>query len=132
MRATFSNYTGTVSWRYASRTTSCSTGTRGLRQPDRNDQTKIYNNRITTGAASDVTTPGNNISGCVGDKRNYVLDTTGFDGNNTTRFELGGWRNALTYGGDNFQDDVDTDDPAAIPTSPRLAESAPFPAPSCS
>ena len=32
------------------------------------------------------------------------------DVNNTTRFNVGGWRNALTYGFDAFQDDVKTSD----------------------
>ena len=41
--------------------------------------------------------PGNNISGCVGDSRGYVLDTLGIDVNNTTRFNVGDWRNAVTY-----------------------------------
>lgn len=104
------NYTGTVSWRYS--------------KPDdklfdwnlsayvnrtENDQTKIWHNS-TTAQAGVCTTPGNNVSGCVGDKRNYVLNTTGFDGYNTSRFEFAGWQNALTIGGDIFKDDVDTTD----------------------
>src|SRR5215207_8237359 len=52
----------------------------------------------------------NNISGCVGDKRGYVLDTLGIDVNNTTRFNVGDWRNAVTLGVDAFQDDVRTSD----------------------
>jgi len=61
-------------------------------------------------SAGVCTTPGNNISGCVGDKRGYVLETLGFDANNTMRFNLGEWRNAVTFGGDMFQDDVTTSD----------------------
>ena len=53
---------------------------------------------------------GNNISGCVGDKRGYLLDTLGIDVNNTTRFNVGDWRNAVTYGFDAFQDKVRTSD----------------------
>jgi hemoglobin/transferrin/lactoferrin receptor protein len=76
-----------------------------------NDQVKTYNNRITTGGGvCPITNPGNNISGCVGDRRGYVLDTLGIDVNNTTRFNVGDWRNAVTYGVDAFRDDVVTSD----------------------
>ena len=76
-----------------------------------NDQIKTYNNashrwRRLHGLGN----PGNNISGCVGDKRGYVLDTLGIDVNNTTRFNVGDWRNAVTLGVDAFQDDVRTSD----------------------
>ncbi|MDQ8730932.1 TonB-dependent hemoglobin/transferrin/lactoferrin family receptor [Bradyrhizobium sp. LHD-71] len=54
--------------------------------------------------------PGNAISGCIGDWRSYLIDTIGFDAHNTSRFEHGSWRHALTYGGDIFQDDVSTAD----------------------
>lgn len=76
-----------------------------------NDQVKTYNNRISTGGGvCPIGTPGNNISGCVGDRRSYVLDTLGVDVNNTTRFNVGDWRNAVTYGVDAFRDDVVTSD----------------------
>jgi hemoglobin/transferrin/lactoferrin receptor protein len=76
-----------------------------------NDQVKTYNNRITTGGGvCSLGNPGNNISGCVGDRRGYVLDTLGVDVNNTTRFNVGDWRNAVTYGFDAFRDDVVTSD----------------------
>ncbi len=76
-----------------------------------NDQVKTYNNRITTGGGvCPIGNPGNNISGCVGDRRGYVLDTLGIDVNNTTRFNVGDWRNAVTYGFDAFRDDVATND----------------------
>lgn len=76
-----------------------------------NDQVKTYNNRITTGGGvCPIGNPGNNISGCVGDRRGYVLDTLGIDVNNTTRFNVGDWRNAVTYGLDAFRDDVVTSD----------------------
>jgi len=73
------------------------------------DQTKIAH-LSNTAQAGVCTTPGNNVSGCVGDKRYYLLETLGFDANNTTRFNLGEWRNAVTFGGDMFQDDVTTSD----------------------
>ena len=76
-----------------------------------NDQVKTYNNRITSGGGvCSLASPGNNISGCVGDRRGYVLDTLGVDVNNTTRFNVGDWRNAVTYGVDAFRDDVVTSD----------------------
>jgi hemoglobin/transferrin/lactoferrin receptor protein len=104
------NYTGTLTWKYA--------------KPDdmwfdwnasvyanrtENDQIKISHNS-TAGTAFCGGAFGNNISGCVGDRRGYVLDTFGIDVNNTTRFNVGDWRNALTYGFDAFQDDVRTFD----------------------
>ena len=73
------------------------------------DQTKIAH-LSNTAQAGVCTTPGNDISGCVGDQRRYVLDTLGFDGNNTMRFNFGEWQNAVTFGGDIFQDDVTTSD----------------------
>jgi hemoglobin/transferrin/lactoferrin receptor protein len=76
-----------------------------------NDQVKTYNNRITTGGGvCTLGNLGNNISGCVGDRRGYTLDTLGIDVNNTTRFNVGDWRNAVTYGFDAFRDDVVTTD----------------------
>lgn len=112
------NYTTTLGWTYS--------------QPDdklidwdakiywnrtENDQTKISHN----GVFSAVPTPfpsnctplrvaGNNITGCIGDQRSYRIDTFGFDVHNTSRFEFGDWRNAITYGGDGFRDDVSTAD----------------------
>jgi hemoglobin/transferrin/lactoferrin receptor protein len=74
-----------------------------------NDQTKIAHN-TTTPSAYCGGGFGNNISGCVGDKRSYEINTLGFDVHNTSRFEFGGWRHALTIGGDLFQDDVTTAD----------------------
>ncbi|KAB2880687.1 MAG: TonB-dependent hemoglobin/transferrin/lactoferrin family receptor [Pseudorhodoplanes sp.] len=105
------NYTATAGWRYA--------------RPDDplfDWDGKIYWNRTysdqtktahlsTTAQAGVCTTPGNNVSGCVGDTRGYQLDTFGFDVHNTTRFNLGPWRNAVTLGGDGFKDDVNTSDP---------------------
>ena len=58
-------------------------------------------------AAFCAAAPGNNISGCVGDSRGYRLDTIGGDVNNTSRFDVGDWRNAVTYGLDAFNDHVD-------------------------
>lgn len=51
--------------------------------------------------------PGNPVSGCLGDERSYLLDTVGFDANNTSRFEAFGLRHAVTIGGDAFHDKVE-------------------------
>lgn len=104
------NSTGTVRWKY-------------YRPEDKlfNWDISAYSNRTSnnqtkiahlsdTAQAGVCSTPGNNVSGCVGDKRGYLLETQGFDGHNTTRLDFGEWRNAITYGGDIFQDDVTTFD----------------------
>ena len=75
-----------------------------------NDQIKTYHTSTTAGAASAAGMPGNKVSGCIGEHRGYLLDTVGVDVNNTSRFEFGDWRNAITYGLDAFQDDVVTSD----------------------
>ena len=106
------NYTGTLSWKYSRPDDmwfDWNAAVYGNRTD--NDQVKTYNNRITTGGGvCTLGNPGNNISGCVGDRRSYLLDTVGIDVNNTTRFNVGGIRNALTYGFDAFQDEVSTTD----------------------
>jgi hemoglobin/transferrin/lactoferrin receptor protein len=106
------NYTGTLTWKYSKPDDmwfDWNATVYGNRTD--NDQVKTYNNRITTGGGiCTLGNPGNNISGCVGDRRSYLLDTVGIDVNNTTRFNVAGWRNALTYGFDAFQDEVSTTD----------------------
>ncbi len=74
------------------------------------DQTKTYHNSAAPSAYCGGGLSGNNITGCVGDKRSYTINTAGFDVHNTSRFDIGGWRNALTVGGDAFQDNVTTAD----------------------
>jgi hemoglobin/transferrin/lactoferrin receptor protein len=54
---------------------------------------------------------GNPITGFVGDSRSFGIDTKGFDVYNTSRFDTGAVRHALTYGGDYFRDDVQNNDP---------------------
>jgi hemoglobin/transferrin/lactoferrin receptor protein len=46
--------------------------------------------------------------GAVGDTRNFTIKTIGTDINNTSRFDFGGFRNAITYGVDGFRDNVET------------------------
>lgn len=67
------------------------------------DQTKIANGTLTS--------LGNPITGFVGDARSFSIDTLGFDVNNTSRFDTGPFRHALTLGGDGFRDDVNNVDP---------------------
>lgn len=113
------NYTGTAKWTYFKPEDKLFNWDANVywNRVD-NDQVKIYNNRITAGGSPpffpvppcSTALPGNNITGCVGDTRGYLLDTIGFDVNNTSRFDLGDWRNAFTIGADGFQDDVTTND----------------------
>ncbi|HWM82349.1 MAG TPA: TonB-dependent hemoglobin/transferrin/lactoferrin family receptor [Pseudolabrys sp.] len=76
----------------------------------RNDQVKIaHNSTVASGNCVGVG-PGNNISGCLGDSRSYLIDTYGFDIYNTSRIDAGDWRHAITYGADGFRDEVSTYD----------------------
>jgi hemoglobin/transferrin/lactoferrin receptor protein len=103
------NYTGTVTWNYSLPSDNLfdsHVSVYGNRT--QNDQTKTYDYGAPTTYCNGGL--GNNISGCVGTNRAYTLDTYGFDANNTTRFNVGDWRNAFTYGVDAFQDDVITTD----------------------
>ncbi len=106
------NYTGTINWRYFKPDDDLFDWNATLyANRTENDQVKTYNNRITTGGGvCTLANPGNNISGCVGDARGYLLNTVGIDVNNTSRFAIGEWRNALTYGVDTFIDHVSTFD----------------------
>jgi hemoglobin/transferrin/lactoferrin receptor protein len=65
----------------------------------RQDQTKIQGGN------------GSQITGSVGDSRYFLIETFGFDLNNTSRFDVGDVRNAFTIGGDLFRDDVTSFDP---------------------
>lgn len=108
--STAKTYTGTMTWKY-SRPDDMLFDWNATLYGNRtdNDQIKTYNNRITAGSGTcTLANPGNNISGCVGDRRGYLLDTIGVDVNNTSRFDVGGWRNAVTYGFDVFNDKVST------------------------
>src|SRR5262249_12383700 len=55
---------------------------------------------------------GNPITGFVGDRRSFSIETKGFDVHNTSRFGWGNLENALTFGGDAFQDEVNNVDPS--------------------
>ena len=105
------NYTGTLTWKYSKPSDNLWDWNMSLygNRTD-NDQTKTFHNSASGAAFCGPGNVGNNISGCVGDKRGYVLDTLGIDVYNTTRFNVGDWRNAVTFGIDAFQDDVRTSD----------------------
>lgn len=105
------NSTGTLSWKYSRPDDMLFDWNISLygNRTD-NDQTKTYHNSTSGSAYCGAGDVGNNISGCVGDQRGYRLDTIGIDANNTTRFEVGDWRSAVTYGVDAFNDKVTTTD----------------------
>jgi hemoglobin/transferrin/lactoferrin receptor protein len=105
------NYMGTLTWKYSRPDDNLWDWNMSLygNRTD-NDQTKTYHYSTAGAALCGNGNAGNNISGCVGDKRGYVLDTLGIDVHNTTRFNVGDWRNAVTVGIDAFQDDVRTFD----------------------
>ena len=67
----------------------------------------IYRNRTSTDQTK-IDGTGDRSSGFIGDRRNFTITTTGFDVNNTTRFDTGPWQHALNYGGDSFHDQVAT------------------------
>ncbi|MCP3385614.1 TonB-dependent hemoglobin/transferrin/lactoferrin family receptor [Bradyrhizobium sp. CCGUVB4N] len=103
------NYTGTVTWNYALPSDNLwDWHMSAYANRTENDQTKTYDYGNPTAYCNGGL--GNNISGCVGTGRAYKLNTFGFDANNTTRFDVADWRNALTWGVDAFQDDVITTD----------------------
>jgi len=105
------NYMGTLTWKYSKPDDNLWDWNMSLygNRTD-NDQVKTYHNSTAGAALCGPGSAGNNISGCVGDRRGYVLDTLGIDVYNTTRFNVGDWRNAVTLGVDAFQDDVRTSD----------------------
>ena len=72
------------------------------------------------------------ITGAVGDRRKFGIDTNGFDINNTSRADWGYVSHALTYGGDSFQDQVNVLTRPAPATCSRRTGGAPSPATSLS
>jgi hemoglobin/transferrin/lactoferrin receptor protein len=83
--------------------------------------TSIYFNRSSTDQTvkEQFISGGIDFTGPVGTRRNFTIDTKGFDINNTSRFDWGPFRNALTVGGDGFRDDVSissTGDPGSALT----------------
>ncbi|QFR35138.1 TonB-dependent hemoglobin/transferrin/lactoferrin family receptor [Ancylobacter sp. TS-1] len=95
---TAANRTVTASWNYSN--------------PDDNLfdwRSSVYWNQVDQDQVKS-TGSSNPITGAVGDPRSFVIDTVGFDANNTSRFGSGDWANAITYGGDYFQDEIDNTD----------------------
>ncbi|TCK30676.1 hemoglobin/transferrin/lactoferrin receptor protein [Ancylobacter aquaticus] len=92
------NRTVTASWNYEN--------------PDDNLfdwRSSVYWNQVDQDQVK-VSGSSNPITGAVGDTRSFVIDTVGFDANNTSRFAAAGWENAITFGGDYFQDEIDNTD----------------------
>jgi hemoglobin/transferrin/lactoferrin receptor protein len=67
----------------------------------------VYWSKTATDQAKIDGTP-DAVTGRIGDRRNFTINTYGFDFNNTLRFDVGPLRNAFTVGMDSFQDFVDT------------------------
>jgi hemoglobin/transferrin/lactoferrin receptor protein len=106
------NYTNSLGWKYS--------------EPDNklfDWDSRIYwnrteSNQVKTADASGSSLggclarglAGNDVTGCVGDPRGYILDTYGFDVHNTSRLDAGDFQHAFTYGADGFQDQVTSTD----------------------
>ena len=105
------NTMGTLSWKYSRPDDNWFDWSANLYgNRTENDQTKTYHYSTTGTALCGPGNFGNNISGCIGDQRGYLLDTVGIDVNNTSRFNFGDWRGAFTVSFDAFRDDVKTFD----------------------
>lgn len=96
---TVKNNVATLGWRY--------------QRPD--DRLFDFDSKVYwTNTETDQTKVGGTnsaISGRLGSLRTFGIDTVGFDVNNTSRFDTGYLRHALTYGGDMFRDKVEVTDP---------------------
>jgi hemoglobin/transferrin/lactoferrin receptor protein len=67
----------------------------------------VYWNRVDVDTTALYVNPSlAGFYGATGNRANYSVNTIGYDGNNTSRFDTGPFRHALTVGGDIFQDDV--------------------------
>jgi hemoglobin/transferrin/lactoferrin receptor protein len=68
----------------------------------------------TTTKTTQVKTEGTNsaITGALGSKRSFQIETIGIDAHNTSRFDLGDFRFAWTNGTDAFRDEVEVVDPS--------------------
>ena len=67
----------------------------------------VYRNRTATDQTK-IAGTGDASSGFVGNRRNFTINTTGYDFNNTTRFDTGPMQHALNVGADRFHDQVGT------------------------
>lgn len=74
-----------------------------------------YWNQVDVDTLATFVTPGfEGFYGAVGNRAGYKVDTIGYDGNNTSRFDTGPFQHALTVGGDIFQDRVNNEDPGGF------------------
>lgn len=93
------NRTVTVAWNYSN--------------PDDNLfdwRSQFYWNQVDQDQTKVGGSPTSTVTGPLGATRNFTINTTGFDVNNTSRFDWGSVENAITYGGDYFYDDVNNTD----------------------
>ncbi|MCC6948986.1 MAG: TonB-dependent hemoglobin/transferrin/lactoferrin family receptor [Bradyrhizobiaceae bacterium] len=98
------NLTATANWRYS-------------KPEDRlfDFDATAYWNRVDVSTIATYVEPGyEGFYGPVGNRAGYLLNTGGFDVHNTSRFETGPLRHALTYGGDFFRDTVENTDPGGF------------------
>jgi len=104
-----SNQTATLSWKYQ-------------KLEDRlfDYKASVYFNGTDTDQTKNAGT-ANPITGKIGDKRSFTVDTIGFDIYNTSRVDTGPVAHAITYGGDYFSDKVTVVDPggASAYTTPN-------------
>jgi hemoglobin/transferrin/lactoferrin receptor protein len=94
-----SNQTATLSWKYQ-------------KPEDRlfDYKASVYFNSTETDQTKNAG-PASPITGAIGDKRSFTVDTIGFDIHNTSRVDTGPVAHAITYGGDYFSDKVTVKDP---------------------
>lgn len=70
-----------------------------------NWSSSVYWNRVQEDQVK-VAGSASTITGAIGNPRSFTIDTWGFDANNTSRFDAYGVRNAVTIGGEFFNDNV--------------------------
>jgi hemoglobin/transferrin/lactoferrin receptor protein len=103
------NTTATLSWKYQ-------------RPEDRifDFKASAYFNGTDTDQTK-IAGANNPITGNIGDRRSFTVNTTGLDIYNTSRFDTGPVAQAVTYGGDYFSDKVHVVDPtgASVYTTPN-------------
>jgi hemoglobin/transferrin/lactoferrin receptor protein len=104
------NYTTNLRWRYSKPDDKLIDWDANVYWNRTDSQQTKVGHTTTTSSVYCGGPPGNNISGCIGSVRSFLLDTAGFDAHNSSRVDFGDWRNTFTYGGDAFNDKVVTAD----------------------
>jgi hemoglobin/transferrin/lactoferrin receptor protein len=75
----------------------------------------VYWNRVDVETTALYVNPAfTGFYGNVGNRAGYKIDTIGYDGHNTSRFDFGEFRHEFTVGGDIFEDDVSNFDQAGF------------------